>query len=87
MNNDEWIDKIFNDFCLYLINNIEKKDYHKLFFDTYKLQEDIDKYFINNNFQEIYFSFLKNIEYDIPHSIFIKIDISKLLQHALIKLT
>jgi len=90
MDNDKWINQIFVDLKEFLKENLDNDEKEKLLLGTFKNisvdVDDIDKYFVNNDYQKLFFNFIKNLDYNIPHSIYMKIDISKMMQHALITL-
>lgn len=93
--NDKLINQIFIDLKTYLKNNLNETEIEKerSFLETSKISDfiddmmtDVDKYFMNDNHHKLFFKFLRNLDYDIPHSVYVNIDIIKMMQHALITL-
>jgi hypothetical protein len=88
---DELIDQIFIDFRQYCNDNLSSKKRTEILNNTISMSSldyDVDEFskYFNNSYEgeQFFFSFVKNIEYDIPHSVYISLDIIKLLQHALL---
>lgn len=88
---DELIDQIFIDFRKYCKDNLSSKKKKEILNNTMSmssLDDDVDEFtkYFNNSYEgeQFFFSFIKNIKYDIPHSIYINLDIIKMLQHALL---
>ncbi len=90
-NKDELIDQIFIDFRKYCKSNLSSKKKKEILNNTMSmssLDADVDEFskYFNNSYEgeQFFFSFVQNIDYDIPHSVYISLDIIKLLQHALL---
>ena len=88
---DELIDQIFIDFRKYCKDNLSSKKKKEILNNTMSmssLDDEVDEFtkYFNNSYEgeQFFFSFVQNIKYDIPHSVYINLDIIKLLQHALL---
>jgi hypothetical protein len=85
--------KIFEDFCDYLSLKINKKDIDSVLDyyvknNYYNFHEYDDGYFDNEviNMIKFFYDFICTVEYSIPHSVYQKIDIKKMIEHALISI-
>jgi len=82
------IDDIFKDFKSYLKVKLNAKltnEYiNDILIETCKIKssDEFDNYFYDNTIYNLFFSFVKESENEIPHSLYVKIDITKLVQHA-----
>ena len=88
---DELIDQIFIDFRKYCKDHLSTKKKSEILNNTLSmssLDDDVDEFskYFNNSYEgeQFFFSFVQNLDYDIPHSVYISLDIIKLLQHALL---
>ena len=88
---DELIDQIFIDFRKYCKSNLNSKKKSEILNNTMSmssLDDDVDEFskYFNNSYEgeQFFFLFVQNLDYDIPHSVYISLDIIKLLQHALL---
>ncbi len=88
---DELIDQIFIDFRKYCKSNLSSKKKKEILNNTMSmssLDDDVDEFtkYFNNSYEgeQFFFSFVQNLDYDIPHSVYISLDIIKFLQHALL---
>ena len=91
MEKNELIDKIFIDFRNYCKNNLNFEKKTEILNNTMSissLNDEVDEFnkYFNNSYEgeQVFFSFIKNLDYDIPHSVYINLNIIKLLQHALL---
>jgi|688.fasta_scaffold2626143_1 hypothetical protein len=88
---DELIDQIFIDFRKYCKSSLSSKKKKEILNNTMSmssLDDDVDEFtkYFNNSYEgeQFFFSFVQHLDYDIPHSVYISLDIIKLLQHALL---